>query len=226
MDNLKIYQSIAQNLYPPFTPEDGVSIEEIELAEKSYGFRLPKTLREFYLLVGNHHAINASHNRLLSVDCLEIEDNKLLFYEENQCAFYWAVDLSDIKKDDPPVWQGQLIIGQEELEWYHDAGRLSDFLLIMLCWQSVMGGLPLTGIAGNVDKSVVQKVKSNFSLLEISEAVENFSGFQIYLDKGKIICLSKNNEETSIDAGASDEEKFLEIEDLLQVEWDYCSLDD
>lgn len=223
---LKIYRTFAQHLYPKFTPDDGVSLEEIELAEKSYGFRLPKILREYYLLAGNYETINDSHNRLLSVDCMEIEDNKLLFYEAHQSVCYWAIDLSDIKKDDPPVWVGLSIVGQKNLEWYPDTGRLSEFLLIMLCWQSVMGGLAFTGITIQVNESVVQKVISHFSLLEVSEAGENYSGFQVFLDKGKVICLAKSKEGVEIYAGASDKEKFLEIEDLLQIEWDYCSLDD
>src|SRR6185369_16674694 len=95
---LKVYRQIAQDLYPPFTPEDGVSLEEFERAEKVFGFRLPKVLREFYLMAGNHEAINCSHNQLL-VGYQEIEDNKLIFYDENQGVCSWAIDLSDIKKD-------------------------------------------------------------------------------------------------------------------------------
>jgi len=220
---LSFYREIAQNLYPPFKPEDGVSIEEVKLAEKSYGFRLPKILREFYLLVGNHQAINNSLNRLLSVDCLEIEDNKLLFYEDNQRSCYWAIDLSDTKENNPPVWVGQSIVGQEELEWYLEAENLLDFLLIMLCWQSVMGGLAFTGLAENKEESVIQTVRNNLSALKVGR---NYSGLQVFIDNGKIICLAEGKAGTSIYAGASDKRKFLEIEDLLQIEWDYCSLDD
>ena len=218
-----VYRETAQNLYSQFTSKNGINIEEIELAEKSYGFHLPKVLREFYLLAGNHRAINASHNRLLSVDCLEIADNKLLFYQDNQCAFYWAIDLSDIEKDDPPVWIGQTIVGQEGLEWYLDAERVSDFLLIMLCWQSVMGGLPFTGLVDNIEEYVIRTVKNNFSPLKVGK---NYSGLQSFIGEGKVICLTESEEGASIYAGASDEGKFLEIEDLLQIEWDYCSLDD
>src|SRR6185369_9726820 len=141
---------------------------------KVFGFRLPKVLREFYLMAGNHEAINCSHNQLL-VGYQEIEDNKLIFYDENQGVCSWAIDLSDIKKDDPPVWIGQLIEGQDELEWYIEFETLSDFLLIMLCWQSVMGGLPYVGITNKIEESVAQIVKNNFSSLEVGE---NSSGIQ------------------------------------------------
>lgn len=220
---LKLYWQIARDLYPSFTPEDGVSNEEIERTEKVYEFHLPKVLREFYLMVGNHKAINYSHNRLLSVDSLEIEDNKLLFYKGHQGICYWAIDLSDIKKGNPPVWIGQLIEGQDELEWYLDFETLSDFLLVMLCWQSVMGGLHYVGLTDKVEETVTQIVKNNFSPLEFEE---NFSGFQVFTGKGKVICLATGNQKTSVYAGASDEEKFIEIEDLLKIEWDYCFRDD
>lgn len=221
---LKFYRKIAEKLYSQkLIPEDGVALEEIERAEKSHGFQLPKVLRELYLMVGNHEPINASHNELLAIDCLTIEANKLIFYQENQGVCYWAIALADIGKDNPPVWVGQSIVGQEELEWYLETENLSDFLLIMLCWQSVMGGLPFVGLADSTEESVIQRVKSNFSYLEV-EKID--SGFQSFIDEGKVICLDKSNEETTIYAGASDENKFLEIEDLLNIEWDYCSLDD
>ena len=219
---LKRYREIAESLYPPLTAEDGVRLEEIERAEKIYRFRLPKIFREFYMLAGEHSAINYSHERLLSVDCLEIEDNRLIFYEENQAVCYWAIDLSDIEKDDPPVWRGLSIVGQDELEWFLDAEKLSDFLLIMLCWQSVMGGLAFVGTAGKIEASI-QAIKDNFAPLEVGE---NGSGLQIFTAPGKVICLAENVEGTNIDAGASDEERFLEIEALLKIDWSYRSPDD
>lgn len=221
--DLALYRTAAQNLYAPFTPEDGVSVKEIEMAEKSFGFRLPKILREFYLLAGNRKAINASHNRLLSVEYLEIEDNKLIFYQENQAAFCWAVDLSDIEKDDPPVWVGQSVAGRDALEWHFDSEHLSYFLLMMLCWQSVMGGLAFTGLADKIEESAVQKVKDNFALLD--EGKYN-TVFQAFIAKGKILCLAASQKGTDFYAGASDEQNFREIEDLLQIKWDYCYLDD
>lgn len=221
--DLSFYREIAQSLYPPFTPDDAADIKEIEHAEKFLGFRLPKVLREFYLLAGNHEAINDSHNRLLPVECLGIEDNKLVFYQENQGVCDWAIDLSDIEKDDPPVWIGQYIVGQDALDWHFDAPNLSYFLLMMLCWQSVSGGLEFTGIADKTEESVVRKVKDNFTLLD--DGKYN-TGFQVFIEPGKVVCLAGNQKGTDIYAGASNEQKFHEIEDLLRIKWGYCYRDD
>ncbi len=221
-DNLKNYREIAGNLYSQSIAASGITIEELEKAEKFLGFRLPTVLREFYLMVGNHEAINYSHNRLISVDFLEIENNRLIFYSENQGVCYWAIDLANIAEDNPPVWVGQSIENQDELDWHIAARHLSDFLIIMLCWQSVMGGLPFVGIKSNVEVSVIGMVKNNFSLIEVGE---EFSGIQAFIGKGKVVCLGEGKE-TTIDAGAVDEKNFLEIENLLQIEWDYSTFDE
>lgn len=221
--DLSFYREIAQKFYPPFTPADGIGIDEIERAEQSLGFRLPKVLREFYLLAGNHEKINDSHNRLLWVEYVESEDNKLIFYQENQGVCEWAIDLSDIEKDDPPVWIGQSVAEQDALEWHPDAPNLSYFLLMMLCWQSISGGLDFTGLADNIEKSAVQKVKDNFELLD--DGKYN-TGFQVFINQGQIVCLSTSQNETNIYAGASNEQKFHEIEELLKIKWDYCYRDD
>ena len=100
---LKEFCEIAEKLYPPFEEEDGISLNEIETAEENYGFRLPEVLRDYYRIAGNHENINYSFNQLISVDCLEIEDRKLIFFQENQGISEWAIDSSDLSGDDPPV---------------------------------------------------------------------------------------------------------------------------
>ena len=220
---LEKYREIAKNLYPNSLTNSGISPGAITVAERRLGFLFPKALAEFYLLVGNHRSINFSYNELISIDCIEIEANKLVFFQENQGVCYWGIDLTDITTGDPPVWVGQSIENQEELDWYLDSKSLSDFLIIMLCWQSVMGGLPVVGSMDNVEKSIIKDVADNFSLIEVEE---NNSGLQAYIGSGKIVCLAKGFNEISLCAGAIDNEKFLEIENTLQIEWDYCSLDD
>lgn len=218
------YREIAQLLYPPFKPDDGLSLEEIERSEKEIKFRLPKTLRDFYMLAGNHEQINYSFNRLIGVEYLEIKDSKMVFYQENQSVCDWAIDQNDFHLNDPPVWQGQWINYPDEIEWYMEASRLSVFLTSMLCWQSVMGGLPFVGNTDNVDESTVRAIEDSFELINFGK---DFPEIRAYISQGKIICLSASEkEQIMLDAGASDEEKFLEIEELLQIEWNYCSLDD
>src|SRR5687767_13325537 len=85
------------------TPEDGVSVDQIEAAEQKLGLRLPQSLREYYRVAGNLDELNRNHNRLLRFDELEVEDDYLIFMEENQVVVLWGVKTANLSEDDPEV---------------------------------------------------------------------------------------------------------------------------
>jgi len=65
--------------------EDGLADETVSQTERRLGFRLPESLRTYYLVTGNLPEINKYHNRLLNLTELEVNDNGfLIFMEENQ----------------------------------------------------------------------------------------------------------------------------------------------
>ncbi len=220
---LKRFCEVAEKLYPPFEPEDGISLNEVEGAEKRYGFRLPSVLRDYYRVTGGHESINYSSNRLISVDCLEIEDRKLIFYQENQGAYEWAIDLSDISDNDPPIWQGVYIEGQETNDWYLETKHLSTFLVSALCWQSVMGGLPFGALKEKVGKEVIKKIADNFEVIDLSD---DYSEMKAFIGKGKVFCVFERDDNFNLYIGATNKEDLIEIDELLQIKWDYNSLTD
>ncbi|HRH40795.1 MAG TPA: SMI1/KNR4 family protein [Pyrinomonadaceae bacterium] len=244
---LNHYQQIADCLYPPFKPSDGISLEEIERVERAKKFTLPKVLRDFYLLVGNHEAINYSFNRLIGIENIEIEKRKLVFYNENQGVCNWAIDKNDLKQEDPPVWQGQWIHQPNEIDWYSEqddplvwqpqwinfhkdkiewhleTSRLSVFLTSMICWQSVMGGLPFCAGSGKVEDLNVKKIESNFEEVDFGE---DYKEFRAFIDEGKVLCVSAGEHENSLNIAASNKNKLLEIIQFLSIQWNYNSLDD
>lgn len=233
------YREIAGHLYPSFQPDDGIPWLEIERVETAKNFTLPKTLRDFYLLVGNHEPINYSFNRLIGVEQLEIEAGKLFFYQENQGVCDWAIDESDLAQAGPPVWQGQRIHSPTEIDWYseeadplvwepqwihfHDhktewyleASRLSVFLTSMICWQSVMGGLPYSAVKNRVEDSTIKKIEDNFEPVDFGEDNKEF---RVFIETGKILCLSVGENDMNLQTAASDKNKLLEVSRLLSVQ--------
>ncbi len=114
-------------------PEDGLADETVSLTERLLGFRLPESLRKYYLVTGNLPEINKYHNRLLNLIELRVDDNGfILFMEENQAVVYWGIKLDNITDSDPEVWQ---IINEEPFEAYSEELPFSGFIIKMMDWQ-------------------------------------------------------------------------------------------
>jgi len=97
------YRLLAKRLLRPLGKSDGFLEATISEAEKRLGLTLPHVLREFYVLAGTRKDINETYNRLLAPEDLLIDDNALVFYEENQAACVWSVAVSNLSEVDPPV---------------------------------------------------------------------------------------------------------------------------
>lgn len=96
---------------------------------------LPRSLRELYLVAGNH-PINRMHHRLLLPDEVELRGPRAVFAEENQQVVFWAFDRDD-PASDPLVWQGQPVPGDSsQLVWYSEERTLSEFMIEMWTWVS------------------------------------------------------------------------------------------
>jgi hypothetical protein len=101
-DRFNVLQQLVRYWHGPIEPEDGMKQEELK------GFRLPRPLVRWYEWAGNREEIMSGQNFLFAPreDCYEfrklrIEDNRLLFYIENQAVYQWA---TLPEGDDPPVF--------------------------------------------------------------------------------------------------------------------------
>lgn len=84
-----LYKELAQkHLGREPKPGEGLSDEKISQMEKRLGFRLPESLRQFYLTVGNLPEITDYHNRFINLSGLETEGDFLVFMIENQAVVY------------------------------------------------------------------------------------------------------------------------------------------
>ncbi len=83
----------------PIEPDDGISIEILNDAERRLGFTLPAALRELYLLYGRREDLTCFQNRLVLPCELQLLDGFLMVWDENQSVVQWCINklhLSDL----------------------------------------------------------------------------------------------------------------------------------
>jgi len=113
-------------------PTDGLSDTQIGQAEAKLGLRFPDAVRNYYQVAGNLSELNKTHNRLFDLSELCLEDNYLIFMEENQAVAHWGIKTNDLAQPDPEVWQRA---NSTPPEWYSEKMTFSDFMIRMVDWQ-------------------------------------------------------------------------------------------
>ncbi len=161
------YQELVAQLYQPLSSGDGFSDDEVTSAEQRLGFRLPGLLREFYLLAGKRTDLNHAQDQLVHPNDLQIEDEKLVFYVENQAVCIWGVPAEDLDVADPPVVRGDSMAGSAQWVWEPHFARLSSFLLMMLCWQGVGGGMTCSAVVRGIGAQVEEMIGARWRSLDI-----------------------------------------------------------
>ncbi|MGC0418675.1 SMI1/KNR4 family protein [Embleya sp. AB8] len=79
---------------------DGYDAAELDASAARLGVELPAALRELYRLLGRREDLTSNHDVLLPPDKLYVEDDVLVFREENQGVAWWGVRLGG---EDPAV---------------------------------------------------------------------------------------------------------------------------
>lgn len=216
------YQELVAQLYQPLSSGDGVSDDEVTSAEQRLGLRLPRLLREFYLLAGKRTDLNHASCQLVHPTALQIEEEKLVFYVENQAVCVWGVRAEDLEVDDPPVVRGDSVAWSAQWEWEPQFERFSSFLLMMLCWQGVRGGMTHTAVVSGIDAQVEETIGERWRALDIDAGEW---GIRAYIGDGQLLCLVGTKPRVDLYVGARSEKELAEIEELLHVAWGYSSLD-
>jgi hypothetical protein len=132
-------------------PTDGLAAADIARAEARLGRHLPEAVREFYALLGAANDLVRTHNDLLSIDKVMVEDGRLLVWAENQSVATWWLVLDHGDPADPPV---DIDISRMRRDasgrtWVREDRRFSEMATRMLLHETVLmapfsanGGLP------------------------------------------------------------------------------------
>lgn len=109
---------------------EGIDTNLLEVTEAKLGIKIPQSLKDFYLAVGNLYYFTDAFNSFAKLDQLYIIDGKLMFLEENQGVCYWGLDL----KDGITIYQTQ-----DEEKWYAEPEKLDEFLKTVMYYQAANG---------------------------------------------------------------------------------------
>ena len=203
MNYLFRYRQAIEVLDRPLTSADGLPDREIVTGEQRLGVRLPRALREFYGIAGQLDHLNRAHNRLYTPDEWFVDAGKLVFMEENQAVVYWGIPISEWLCDDPPVSQGVNVVDQP-IDWHPEHGACSEFLLVMLHWQAVCGGMKFTGSA-DIPAKALTLISAMWSLVgEVSE-------LWAFASDGKAACVIGEGETLQLFVAARTQQDFNAI---------------
>jgi hypothetical protein len=114
-----------------FPPRAGVAPGVLDAAARRLGTPLPVPLQDFYRVVGGLDEVMISYQRFTPPGALALENRGLVFCEENQVVVFWGVLEKNLRREDPPVHQGN----PGEKAWHEDCASLRAFLHNMTCWQ-------------------------------------------------------------------------------------------
>jgi hypothetical protein len=176
------YAVAALRLLGSLPPAAGMNERSLARAERHFAVSLPEALRGFYLTLGNLHELNDAYNRLLAPKDWFIDDNKVVFMVENQAVVYWGVEATRSPDDDPAVFQGVNLL-PASIEWHPECDHCSEFLLVMLHWHAVMGGLDWLGMTEEAGQSVADQLVGSW------QRVGGFSEMVAFCREGRAACL-------------------------------------
>jgi len=134
-DRWALIEQFIAHWHRPLVQEDGFSLAEIHKMESQFECPFPLALREWYLLAGKRDDLNAALNYLLPPQHLQVSDEHLVFFLENQSAVRWGVRLSDLGMADPPVYlDGDFSAptAPPSRFWILENATLSEFLFQMI----------------------------------------------------------------------------------------------
>lgn len=203
------------------SPQDNVGFEPSEINQP-----LPEVLREYYLHLGKHEAVNYAHNRLLKPGEIGYsQDEYLVFFEENQQVVYWGIKKADLTLPDPPVY-GNYSGDEMNPDWHLECTTTSGFLLLMAVYNGVLGGLTYNANSfAPVPAETVKFVQQNYvELEEISHATQRVFTRE-YVEMVSL-SFSKEGSCTGAFIGTNDADRFDNMLDQLEIAWDYISLED
>ncbi len=154
------YLRTLQALFGKCRKPQGLSQKTIETVEKRLGIVLPRALREFYKTIGGERRLVCCYNRFREPGGLSIQNERLIFGEENQGVVVWGIERKLLRLPDPPVFQGS----PDGHIWFREGVTLSDFFQRALCWQCVNGGMKYR-FSGIATRQVIRNAFTSLSAI-------------------------------------------------------------
>lgn len=191
----------------------GFSDDEI-LAYKKVCENLPKVLLDYYQQLGKYE-FNQCQDNLLAPDELRLSQNGefLIFYQENQLVCVWAIAVSDLTKDNPPIY----VSCDEKFtteNWQIESDTLSKFLDTMAHLQAVFA-LPFNNQEILfISNDEFAFIKNNFSLKPYR--ITHWVNVHFYGNHDDdVIYIAQDYDTCELAYASFNEQQFEKLDDLL-----------
>jgi hypothetical protein len=197
----EFYGELFAALASPLTPADQVPEDVITANERRLRVRLPEALRSYYQTAGNMRRLNEAYNRLLAPDEWKLDQAVLVFLHENQGVVKWGVPAHKAPPIDPIVRYTVSQSPGECSDWALEELVCSDFLILMLCWQAVHGGLPHTGWAQvnqAVGRAVVERLGPVYRTRDLRASYRS----------GQVVCVAGRGDPLDLLAAGRSKDEF------------------
>jgi hypothetical protein len=196
-------------------PEDGFGDRELE------GLTIPYPLRWWYGWAGRRKNIMSGQNFLLDPDKLNVRDDLLEFYVENQYCYQWGTLLEG---DDPPVF------GREERSkpWEPEGITLSEHLILAYLLEAVTCHSPYGAATGWLEVSVIDRIAEQIPPIPVGPW--RWCGLTRFYAKGGAFMYTMSNGEIdgqsggSVWIGAKTEHPLRFIKPFIDKNWDYVAV--
>jgi hypothetical protein len=200
----EFYGEVVAALARPLTAADQIPEEVITVNEQRLGVRVPEALRCYYETAGNRRRLNDAYNHLLSPELWRLDRRVLVFLSENQGVAKWGVPARKARQVDPTVLYTVSDGGGDHSDWAPEELVCSDFMVLMLCWQAVHGGLPHTGWAP-VDQAVGEAIAKCLG------PVWRSRDLRASYRSGQVVCVAGRGRELDVLAAGRSEAEFAAL---------------
>lgn len=192
-------------------PADGLPVSELDDAEQELGFRIPQPLRDYYSTTGKTE-FNQAFNRFRAPAAIKQHGDLAIFCEENQCVVYYGFKVSAAGEKDPEVWQ----LNPSENKWYFDCKRMTTFLLDMVCWQAVCGGVSASA-KGSISMAQYEELESTYERIDFGEADHEYA-LQAFHKNGVIVCAFPDDYRCQVFCGSNSKSKLKRVANRLRLD--------
>ncbi len=177
------YRDVFRTLGYSLRPKDEYGEGELAEAADRLNLRLPRSLREYFLVAGREARFNQLHNRLRTPAKWSINADQLVFMEENQWVVFWGVPATSDLVEDCPVFQG---VNKKPIDWRMEHDSCFTFLKLMIHWHGTFGGaMPHTAICDVDHDAALQMLERDWQF------VGEGNQMRAYHREGCAICFLK-----------------------------------
>lgn len=201
-----------QNIIKLFDLQEphGIPEEEILQAVNKWD-HLPSVLTDFYRCLGEEGKVCYICDQLLEPHELYEKDDCLHFYDGMQGAVTFLIKMSDIQKDDPPVFLKKG--GSSAL--FPVCDSLFKFLNGISSMQAINEGLPFNSEGFyDADEKMLAEIEKSFTKKDFS--LTNLPNIDFYsLNDDDILAVLSDNEGSQVGFASSNIKHFEEIDSLI-----------